>query len=398
MLEQAVILVGGRGSRLGELTNSIPKPLMKIGESSFLEFLINEVTRFGFKEVVLLCGYKAERVIEEFDGRVINSANIRCLVEQKAMGTGGALKLAEEHLEEQFILLNGDSYFQMNMLDLTVNFNSDECVGRVCLRSVDDTGRYGSVTLDHDGKITSFSEKANSGKGLINAGIYHLSKSILDHIGGIPCSLETEVFPKLIKDKKLYGKSYSGYFIDIGIPADLLRAQKELTQQRPKAIFFDRDGVLNNDFGYVHKITDFEWIQGAKETIKLFNDDSWLVFVVTNQAGVARGYYEEADVHALHIWMQAELRTCGSHIDAFYYCPHHPEGVVPAFSGRCSSRKPEPGMLLTAAQEWNVDLERSVLIGDKKSDIEAALAAGVEGYLFSGHNLLALASDIVRCT
>ncbi|MBU2699021.1 D-glycero-D-manno-heptose 1 [Sporomusaceae bacterium BoRhaA] len=154
-----------------------------------------------------------------------------------------------------------------------------------------------------------------------------------------------------------------------------------------RAIFLDRDGVINIDRGYVHRKEDFCWVDGAIETVRQFNELDYLVFVVTNQGGIARAFYTEQDVLDLHNWLQSELNKQGAHIDQFYYCPHHVEGSVPEHSHVCSCRKPEPGMILAAAQEWPVDLNRSVMIGDKPSDMEAAKRAGVTGYLFCGGNL-----------
>lgn len=160
------------------------------------------------------------------------------------------------------------------------------------------------------------------------------------------------------------------------------------TKRRPAA-FFDRDGVLNRDSGYVHRIADLEWLPGAREAIKRCNDESYLVFVVTNQSGIARGYYDEAAVAALHEWMRKDLERIGARIDDFRYCPHLPGGKVEAYALKCSCRKPAPGMLTDLIAAWNVDKQRSFLIGDRVSDIQAATAAGCPGYLFRGGNLTA---------
>lgn len=161
-----------------------------------------------------------------------------------------------------------------------------------------------------------------------------------------------------------------------------------------QAVFLDRDGVINIDKGYVHKQEDFRWVDGAIDAIRWFNELGCLVFVVTNQGGIARAFYTEQDVLELHGWLQSELNRQGAHIDQFYYCPHHVEGIVPEYSRLCDCRKPEPGMILAAAQDWPVDLSRSILIGDKPSDMTAAERAGVTGYLFHGGNLLEFCQSI----
>ena len=164
-----------------------------------------------------------------------------------------------------------------------------------------------------------------------------------------------------------------------------------MTIKRP-AVFFDRDGVLNVDHGYTYRPEDFEWVPGAIETIKYCNEQNYLVIVFTNQSGVARGYYTEDDMHVLHHFMNQELAKHGAHIDQFYYCPHHPQGKVAPYSMICNCRKPAPGMLLQAIEEWPIDREHSVVIGDKPSDVMAAEAVGLKGYLFDEGNLM----DYVR--
>jgi D-glycero-D-manno-heptose 1,7-bisphosphate phosphatase len=153
------------------------------------------------------------------------------------------------------------------------------------------------------------------------------------------------------------------------------------------ALFLDRDGVINVDKGYVSRIEDFEWIDGAAETIAAFNARGWYVFVVTNQSGIARSYYTEADMHQLHEWMVGELAQYGALIDKIYYCPYHQQGEIERYRRDSIDRKPKPGMLLSAMAEFPVKRESSFLIGDKSTDIEAAKAAGVAGFLFNGGNL-----------
>jgi D-glycero-D-manno-heptose 1,7-bisphosphate phosphatase len=158
-------------------------------------------------------------------------------------------------------------------------------------------------------------------------------------------------------------------------------------QTRP-ALFLDRDGVLNEDRGYVSRWEDFTWIEGAREAVAAFNAAGWLVIVVTNQSGVGRGYYTEADMHALHARMDEELAKVGGHVDAFYFAPHHPEAPLETYRHPDPpDRKPNPGMILRALSDWPIDRARSLLVGDKASDMEAASRAGIRGVLFAGGDL-----------
>lgn len=159
-----------------------------------------------------------------------------------------------------------------------------------------------------------------------------------------------------------------------------------MTILRP-ALFLDRDGVINLDKNYVSQITDFEWVEGAAEAISAFNARDWFVFVVTNQSGIARGYYTEEDMQTLHDWMTSELKAQGAHVDQIYYCPFHQEGEIARYRKDSFDRKPKPGMLLQAMADYPVKREASFLIGDKDTDIQAAHAAGVGGFLFKGGNL-----------
>ena len=151
--------------------------------------------------------------------------------------------------------------------------------------------------------------------------------------------------------------------------------------KRPAA-FLDRDGVLNVDYGYVHKPEQLEWITGAPQAVRLLNDAGYLVIVITNQSGVARGYYNEAAVHNFHAHMQEKLHAEGAHIDAFYYCPHHPDGSVKELAVRCHCRKPKPGMIEQAAREWLIDFDHSFLLGDKDDDMATAAAFKIRGIKF----------------
>ncbi|WP_251424086.1 D-glycero-alpha-D-manno-heptose-1,7-bisphosphate 7-phosphatase [Veillonella agrestimuris] len=163
-----------------------------------------------------------------------------------------------------------------------------------------------------------------------------------------------------------------------------------------KVLFLDRDGVINKDVSYLYKIEDLQWVDGAKEALKLAYDAGYDLIVVTNQSGVARGYYKESDVQILHDYMGNELDKAGAPILRFYYCPHHKDGTVERYAVDCDCRKPKPGMLLQAIKEYNVDPSESFLIGDNVRDVESAEAAGVKGYLFTGTDLLSFMKIILN--
>ncbi len=394
-VDQVVFLVGGTGSRLGALTAETPKPVLPVGGRPFLDYLLDEASRYGFTRCLLLCGYRADSIQAAYDGRSARGMRIETAIEAEPAGTGGALARSADRLDELFYLVNGDSLFDCNWLALMPDAGDRNWTARMTLARGIKGDRYGRVEVA--GEMVRAFTPAGESTLPINAGIYLMKKSVLGAIGPGFVSLEREVLPVLAKRGLLQGRVSEGPFIDIGLPDDFARAQAVVPgiMRRP-AIFFDRDGILNEDTGYVHHRDHFRWMPGAREAVRWANDRGYYTFVVTNQAGVAHGYYEEAAIHALHDWMRDELRAAGAHIDAFEYCPFHPEGKVARYSQASEFRKPEPGMILKLQREWTTDPARSFLVGDRDSDIQAAIAAGIPGYKFERGNLLDFLKEHAR--
>lgn len=393
---QAIVLAGGKGTRLGALTRETPKPMIPVGGKPFIDYLLWNLERHGIRDIILSVGYLHEQF-----GPVAGQwgrARVRTVRETEPLGTGGALRHCLPQLDESFLVLNADTMFDMNLLDLPLLLRGDVRAA-MALRRVDDTARYGAVELAGE-RVAAFREKGvvpgaaydgGENGGVINGGVYALRREVVEALpAGRALSLESEVFPALVEQGTLAAREYQGFFIDIGIPQDLERAQRAVPDwQRKRAVFLDRDGVLNVDHGYVHSPEGFAWVEGAPEAVKWINDQGMLAIVITNQSGIGRGYYTEADFLAFMEWMGQELLPFGAHFDDVFYCPHHLDAKLPEFRRACPCRKPEPGMVLKAAERWGLDLAGSVFIGDKQSDLDAGRAAGVpEGHLFSGGNLL----------
>lgn len=390
-IRQAVILCGGLGTRLAGLTQNTPKPLLPVGGVPFLQLLIQEITRYGIDQFLLLAAYKAEQ-FEAFAAQIGQALGrritIEVAVEPEQAGTGGALFHAREKLDDAFYLFNGDTLLDVPLDGLANQLADPRNIGCLALRHVPDASRYGVVDVAA-GQIVRFGRTPAPGEAAwINGGVAAFRRSFVDRLQP-QGAFETQALPDLAREGALAAVKAQGFFIDIGVPADFQRSQAAIPEYRRRpAVFFDRDGVINRDHGHVGQLDRFEWIPGAREAVAMVNAKGFYAFVVTNQAGIAKGLYSEADYHRLTQHMRAGLSQAGARFDDERYCPFHPDGVRPAYRQASDWRKPAPGMLLDLMKFWPIDKARSVMIGDRDSDMQAAAAAGIQGHLFTGERPL----------
>jgi len=395
VVREALVLAGGLATRLGDIAEEVPKCLQPVAGRPFLDHLLWQLHRYGVRRVVLCTGRLHEAVAAHVgDGSAFGVQAVYSR-EPEALGTAGALALAAPLIEGDIVLaLNGDSLCDCNLTELARRLRAEgDADAAIVLGHVRDADRFGSVALGEAARVAAFLEKGPSGPGLVNAGVYCLRTEWLRSLNVVHSALERDEFPALAARGRLLGLPTDAPLLDIGTPESLVAAQDTVAAWRRKpCAFLDRDGIINFDVGHLCDPAQFDFTPGMPEAIRLLNDIGWLVVVVSNQAGIGRGKYTEAEFEAFTEWIDDRLAEGGAHVDAVYHCPHHPTAGVGEYRRECECRKPAPGMLLRAIAEWEPDVERSFLLGDKQSDVDAAEAAGVRGVLYTGGDL----RDVVR--
>lgn len=363
-----VILCGGYGSRLAQYTKKTPKPLLEVAGKPFLFYLINNLTRFGFKRILLLTHYKKE-LFFEFKKKHFKSFPIKIINEKIKLGTGGSLVAARDNLDDEFFLFNGDTYFDINILDLKLHQQNKQLITAAC--TYKKISKYSIQKYLRKSKIINLKKNRKNKKNLVFGGIYFIKKKLLANYKVKALDLDKDIIFPLVKKKLVNIKTYKkNIFFDIGDSVkDYISSSKKITEVTNKpCCFLDRDGVLNIDTGYVYKINNFKWKRNIFKAIKFLNDNNYYVIVITNQAGIAHGYFKEQDVENLHNYINAKLFEKGAHIDKFYYCPFHEQAKILKYKKKTNYRKPGNGMLLQALRDFKIKKNQSFFIGDQKSD------------------------------
>jgi dTDP-glucose pyrophosphorylase/histidinol phosphatase-like enzyme len=376
-IRQAVILVGGRGTRLGEITRAVPKPMLPIaGGRPFVDYLLEMIERHGYRDIVLLAGYLGEALESAYDRRQVGKATVRVMREPVPLGTAGALTVARETLEPRFLLMNGDAFFDINLRALEQMAQQTGATATLALRTVADAARYGRV-VEENGKVLAFLEKdlRRSGPGVINGGVYVLKREILDLVLDLPCSIEQQVFPALVERGEIAGREFDGYFLDIGLPETLEQGHLELPGVRLRpAAFLDRGALIKFAGREPFGPDGIQWLAGAVEAIRTLNDRGYYVFVFGDSSGRAGGASALDGACRLNAAMQERLAPEGAHVDRFY----------------TQDGKPFSSLLDCAMNEWPIVGGRSFFISLTGGDVEAARSAGIAGHVFDGGDLARL--------
>lgn len=391
---KAVILAGGRGTRLGNLTHEIPKPMIRVMGKPLLEYQVELLRDHGINEIWILVNYLKDTIIQYFGNGSVWNLSIQYYEELKPLGTTGGIKAIESYLTEDFLVLYGDVLVNMDLQRLLDFHTLQRADATLVLHPNDHPYDSDLVELNQQMRITAFHAKPHPKdaylRNLVNAGLYVMSPKILKELpAGAARDFGRDIFPSIVEKYKLVGYNTTEYLKDMGTPERLKKVEEDLKSGRvekksyknlQKAIFLDRDGVLNDDSEFIHRAEDLILYPDVPEAIKKINQSDYSAIVVTNQSVVARNLCTEEYLRCIHNKLESDLGKFGAWLDDIYYCPHHPDKGFPdenpAYKIVCDCRKPKPGMLTQAAKDYHIDLTKSWMIGDNERDIEAGLAAG----------------------
>lgn len=395
-IRQAVILAGGEGTRLRPLTREVPKPMVLVNNRPFLEYLIDMLKENGISEVVLLLGYLPEKVTRYFSDGSNFGVNIRYSIGDVSFKTGTRLKNAEHMLDDVFLLMYCDNYWPLNLKRLLKFFKEHKTLASTTVyTNKDGKGEYGAennIYVDDDGYVLKY-DKGRKDKDLngVDIGFFVVSKKVLELMPNHDFSFEEEILPLLVDKRQLSGYRTEHRYHYISTLESLKETQKYL--QPKKVVFLDRDGVINKkalENDYVKNWSEFEFLPGAIEALKLLTQNGYDIHIVTNQRGIARGMMSEHDLKVIHERLREELEKHDAKISQIYYCPHGSDNG-------CECRKPKPGLLFQAAREHNLNLTKAVFIGDDERDLQAGDAAGCKTVLVEpGKDLLQIVTSLLK--
>lgn len=412
---KVIFMAGGKGTRISKLYPDIPKPLIPIDGIPVLEREIRSLVSQGFTDIIITVSHMGEKIMDYFKDGTDFGASIQYYNETAPLGNAGALFKLKDILTDDFLLLNADAVFDVDFNRMAEFHKSHG--GLVTLFTHPNSHPYDSGLLiaDENGAAEQWLTKEDVRpayyKNRVNAGLHVISPRIFDTVGFDPEKIGTvdEATGKIVKadlDRQLL-KPLSGtgkmfcydspeYVKDMGTPerydsvlADFKAGtvQARNLKNTQKAIFLDRDGTINKYVGFLRSAEQFELLPGAAEAIQKMNISSYLSIVVTNQPVIARGEVTVRELDEIHNKMETLLGLEGAYINGLYYCPHHPhkgyEGEVAELKIDCDCRKPKPGMLRKAAEDFHIDLSESWMIGDSENDIKAGIAAGCKTALIS---------------
>ncbi len=390
---KTVIMSGGRGTRISDLFPDIPKPLIPLCGKPVLEHEIMCLREQEFTDIILTVGHMADKIINHFGDGTKFGVHIEYYVETEPLGNAGALFRLKDKLTEDFLLLNADSVFNVDINRFVAFHKAHGGVATLFTHPNDHPYDSGLIIANDDKSVRQWLAKEDGRptyyKNRVNAGLHILSPKLLGNDIDLPkIDLDRHLLKPLAGTGTMFCYDSPEYVKDMGTPEryeavarnfESGRVYARNLRNRQKAIFLDRDGTINKYVGFLKNIDDFDILPTVSDAIKMINRSGYLAIVVTNQPVIARGEITYSELEEIHNKMETLLGHDGAYLDGIYFCPHHPdsgfEGEVKELKFDCDCRKPKPGMLLQAAKDFNIDLEQSWIIGDGEHDVKAGEAA-----------------------
>lgn len=378
---ESIILAGGYGIRLRSAVPDLPKVMAPVAGRPFLSHVIDTLRMQGISRFIFSLGYKAE-IIEQYLKERYPTLDYAIVIEDEPLGTGGGIRLAMQKVKDENVLIvNGDTLFKVDVAALAEKHDQHNAECTLALKPMKEFDRYGVVQTSDDGRILSFQEKKFYAEGLINGGAYLLNKDrFFKRSFPLRFSFERDYLESFCNEGVFFSSVQEGYFIDIGIPTDFEKAQQDLAPavldikavDKTWTLFIDRDGVINEEKvgEYVLHWEQFIFSKGVLHSFKKLSDVFGKLIVVTNQRGVGKGLMTKEALDTIHHEMQREVGIAGGHVEKIYFCT---EVDATAFY-----RKPNPGMALLAKHDFpDIDFSKSIMVGNKPSDMRFGRAAGM---------------------
>lgn len=390
---KVVIMAGGKGTRIAQVNATVPKPMIPIEGKPILEYQIETLKKQGYTDIILIVGHMGNVIQKYFGDGSAFGVQISYIVEEQPLGTAGALYFLKDEIQNDFLLLNGDIIFDVDIQKFLEYHCNQRTAATILTHPNSHPYDSGIIIADDKNRVTNWLHKEDERlwyKNRVNAGLHMFSPRIFESFHEAKkCDLDRDVLKPLIKEGELSVYDSPEYIKDMGTPDRYYAVIEDIKsgkvsaknlKNKQKAIFFDRDGTINKYVGFLTDINEFELLDGVTEAIKMINESGYLAIVVTNQPVIARGEVSVEELQEIHNKMETLLGQAGAYIDDIFYCPHHPhkgyEGERPEYKIECECRKPKPGMLFAAAEKYNIDLSESWMIGDGENDIEAGKNAG----------------------
>jgi D,D-heptose 1,7-bisphosphate phosphatase len=412
---KVVIIAGGKGTRIASVNNEIPKAMIPVAGKPVLEYQIELAKRYGHTDIILIIGHLGEVIQGYFGDGSKWGVSITYFLEKQPLGTAGALPDLKASLSDDFFVFYGDTVMDIALDQFLAFHREKKSMASLFLHPNDHPYDSDLVAVNEDNRIENFFSKPHPadfvGRNLVNAALYILSPSIIDYIPvGEKSDFGKHIFPTCLDaGLSLFGYISPEYIKDMGTPdryekvcGDVIsgKVARLNRQYQRKAVFLDRDGVINEDVDLLCDPAQLKLLPGAAEAIRCINQNGYLAIVVTNQPVIARNLCDFKDLDYIHDTLETMLGREHAWVDAIYYCPHHPDSGYPEerkeYKIVCDCRKPKPGMLLKAAAEWNIDLSQSYLVGDRTSDIQAGENAHLKASYLIPQNEPDALKDIVQ--